>query len=180
MAPPLAPPSRLPTSILLIDDSAFTRRLVRGMLRSIGYTRITEAPSGRAALRSLKTHPVDVILLDWRMPQGGGAEVLARVRASDTPRTAVTPVIIMSAHVDIALLQQAAELDASSVIVKPFSVSVLKSHVDAALGQVDAKAAPLLEARRAPAASPAQPEAEPAAHPRATPGEFDDTEIVYL
>jgi len=180
MAPPLAPPSRLPTSILLIDDSAFTRRLVRGMLRSIGYTRIVEAQSGRAAMRYLKTHPVDVILLDWRMPQGGGAEVLARLRASDTPRTAVTPVIIISAHVDIALLQQAAELDASSVIVKPFSVSVLKSHVDAALGHVDTKPAPLLDPRQSPAPALAQPETEPAPDPRAAPGDPDDTEIVYL
>ena len=122
-------------TILLVEHSGFTRRLVRGMLRSLGYTRVAEAASAHAALRHLRTHSVDLILLDWRLPHLNGADLLVRLRSGDNPRTAITPVIVVSAHVDLALLHRAAELDARSVIAKPFSLSVLQTHIEAALGR---------------------------------------------
>ena len=120
--------------VLLIDDSAFTRRLIRGMLKDLGFASISEAPNGAVAEKLLRTHRFDVILVDWRMPTQDGATFLTNLRASSNAQTAMTPVIVISAHVDLSLLEKAAELGARSVVVKPFSVSVLKSHVDAVTG----------------------------------------------
>ncbi len=147
--------------VLLVDDSAFTRRLIRGMLKDLGFASISEAPNGAVAEKLLKTHRFDAILVDWRMPVVDGATFLANLRANSNAQTAMTPVIVISAHVDLPLLQKAADLGARSVIVKPFSIAVLKSHIDAATGGVEL-----------PRGAPPPPVA-PAA-------EEDPYEIVYL
>lgn len=157
--------------ILLIEDSAFTRRLLRGMLKELGFQAVTEAANGIEAEKLLKLHRFDVMLIDWRMPLQDGAEFLTRLRTHDNPVCAATPAIIISAHVDLALLQRAATLGAQSVIVKPFSMQVLKSHIDAALSR------PLDRAEPAPPPAieaPAEVEVLPAAT------DEDPYEIVYL
>ncbi len=154
--------------ILLIEDSAFTRRLLRGMLKDLGFQAVTEAPDGLEAEKLLKLHRFDAMLIDWRMPRQDGAEFLAKLRAHDNPVTAATPAIVISAHVDLALLQQAATLGAQSVVVKPFSLQVLKSHLDAALARPIDRALP-----------DPKPAATPVEEPKPAP-EDDAYEIVYL
>lgn len=162
--------------ILLVEDSAFTRRLLRGMLKELGFQAVTEAPDGLEAEKLLKLHRFDVMLIDWRMPRQDGAEFLARLRAHDNPVTAATPAIIISAHVDLGLLQKAATLGAQSVVVKPFSLQVLKSHIDAALDRPIDRATPGAKSR-----TKQLEEAEPAAAPSPDTAPEDDAyEIVYL
>lgn len=162
--------------ILLIEDSAFTRRLLRSMLKELGFQAVTEAPDGLEAEKLLKLHRFDIMLVDWRMPRQDGAEFLARLRAHDNPVTAATPAIVISAHVDLALLQKAATLGAQSVVVKPFSQQVLKSHLDAALARPIDRAVPEAKSRTTPADEP-----ESAAVPSPdTDPEGEDYEIVYL
>lgn len=156
--------------ILLIEDSAFARRLLRGMLKELGYQAVTEAGNGIEAEKLLKLHRFDVMLVDWRMPLQDGAEFLTRLRAHDNPVCAATPAIIISAHVDLTVLQKAATLGAQSVIVKPFSMQVLRSHIDAALSK------PLDRAMPAPPLAVSTP-----ADAEAVTGPTDDPyEIVYL
>ncbi|QGZ34906.1 response regulator [Stappia indica] len=162
--------------VLLIEDSAFTRRLLRGMLKDLGFQAVTEASDGLEAEKLLKLHRFDAMLIDWRMPRQDGAEFLARLRAHDNPVTAATPAIIISAHVDLALLQKAATLGAQSVVVKPFSLQVLKSHIDAALARPIDRAVPDARSGARPAAQP-----EPVAVPEPGPAPEDDAyEVVFL
>lgn len=150
-----------PTRIMIVDDSNFARRLIRGMLRSAGYEWVSEARDGLAAEWALSTHTPDIILLDWRMPRMGGAGFLTRLKQSPLRQIARIPVIVASGNVDHDMLYQAKALGAEAVIVKPFSVKVLDSHIQSVVSKtthlrrtgtaVDVIAPPF-EERPAPAA----------------------------
>jgi two-component system chemotaxis response regulator CheY len=165
-------------AVMLVERSAFTRRLVRSLLKELGIDTIVEAANATAAEQMLKTHPVDAILLDWSQPEIENARMLARLRRADNPKTAMTPVIITSTRVDLDLLERAANLNASSVLVKPFSRTVLRSHLLAALGDLDAQVPekPLPEIELDD--TPALPDVVPQPAPRQVP--LEDSEIFYL
>jgi two-component system chemotaxis response regulator CheY len=140
---------------MLVERSSFTRRLIKSLLKELGIDNIIEAANATVAEQMLKTHKVDVILLDWSHPGIENARMLARLRRADNPKTAMIPVIITSSRVDLELLERAAHLSASSVLVKPFSQTVLQSHLLAALGDLNArmseKALPDVSPQPAPA-----------------------------
>lgn len=119
------------TKILLVEESVPTRRLLRSMLRDLGYNRVEEAGDVTTADKLLKGHTFDVILLDWRKPRLEGIGLLRRLRANESPVAAMTPVLVMSSAIDLAMLQMAASLGAHSVLTKPFSLAVLRSHLEA-------------------------------------------------
>jgi two-component system chemotaxis response regulator CheY len=194
------------TKILLVEESAPTRRLLRGMLRDLGYTRVEEAGDVTTADKLLKGHTFDVILLDWRKPRLEGIGLLRRLRGNESPVAAMTPVIVMSSAIDLALLQMAASLGARSVLTKPFSLGVLRSHLEALAGasSVQVQRAPKTRAAPAPTSEPtaaplvtppAAPESEPEPEPEAGPepspealqealpepvAEPDEADIFYL
>lgn len=142
-------------AVMLVERSSFTRRLIKSLLKELGIDNIIEAANATVAEQMLKTHKVDVILLDWSHPGIENARMLARLRRADNPKTAMIPVIITSSRVDLELLERAAHLSASSVLVKPFSQTVLQSHLLAALGDLNArmseKALPDVSPQPAPA-----------------------------
>lgn len=118
--------------ILLVEESGPTRRLVRAMLCDLDYVLVEEAPDVETAERLLKSHAFDAILLNWRRASPGSVGFLARLRANESPVVAMTPVIVVTADLDLATLQKAAELGACSVLTKPFSPRQLKSHLETA------------------------------------------------
>ena len=151
--------------ILLVEESGPTRRLVRGMLRDLGYVHVEEAHDPDTAEKRLKGHAFDIILLDWRRPRMDGVGFLTRLRANESPVIAMTPVIVVSADIDLTTLQKAAELGAHSVLTKPFSLRVLKSHLEAV--GADGR---LPSTRQTPApATPVAPVAPVAFAPRKKP-----------
>ncbi|MCA1243660.1 response regulator [Stappia stellulata] len=165
-------------AVMLVERSAFTRRLIKSLLKELGIDDVIEAANATAAEQMLKTHPVDAILLDWSQPELENARMLARLRRADNPKTAMTPVIITSTRVDLELLERAANLNASSVLVKPFSQTVLRSHLLAALGDLDAPVAEKPPQDAAQDDTPASPDPTPQPDPRQVPPE--DSEIFYL
>jgi len=75
--------------VLVVDDFATMRRIVKNILKQIGFTKITEADDGSTALAALKNEKVDLIISDWNMPKVSGLDLLKAVRSDasmkDTP-----------------------------------------------------------------------------------------------
>ncbi|MAA98871.1 MAG: hypothetical protein CMN87_16380 [Stappia sp.] len=177
--------------ILLVEESGPTRRLVRGMLRDLDYVHVEEAHDTDTAEKLLKGHAFDLVLLDWRPPRMDGIGLLGRMRASESPIVAMTPVIVVSAGIDLSTLQKAAELGAHSVLTKPFSLRVLKSHLEAigadrrlpSTRQTQEPAAPAAAVafapRKKPAPAPA-PETPPVPDMPATTNAPDESDIFYV
>lgn len=124
---PTTPPAQ---TILLVEDEATVRRLLRIVLEQRGY-RVLEADRGEAALGICRTHegPIDLLLTDVRMPGMNGL-YLAQQVVSLRPRTRV---LYMSADVNRAPLSHLLLTSQASFIQKPFSVEVLAEKVREAL-----------------------------------------------
>ena len=114
--------------VLVIDDNAMNRELARGMLEALG-AEVTESGSGHEALEQLALIPVDVVLLDLRMPIMGGVEVLRRLRAQDGPNRYV-PALAFTADAETGNRADLAGFE--GVVRKPISVSELAVVVAAA------------------------------------------------
>ena len=129
--PAAAVEDRLPilnARVLVVDDNPLNRELARGMLEALG-AEVTEGASGHEALEQLALIPVDVLLLDLRMPIMGGQEVLRRLRAQDGPNRYV-PVLAFTADAETG---DRADLEGfEGVVRKPISVSELAAVVAAA------------------------------------------------
>ena len=117
--------------VLLVDDNAFFRKLERSMLRQLGVAKITEASDGLEALERVLNRDCDIILLDWKMPEFSGSEFLISLREKDDPYFRSIPVIVVTGFAKKSLVLKAVELGASGVIVKPFSISLLKQRIEA-------------------------------------------------
>lgn len=113
--------------ILVVDDSAFDRDLVAGLLRRAGFTRVETAGGGEQALRRLRRSSPDLVLLDLVMPGLGGIEVLARLRAE--PRLARLPVLVLTSLSSPEDRNLAFERGATDVVAKPVDPVELVARV---------------------------------------------------
>ena len=118
--------------VLLVDDDRALRQLVRATLPEEWFE-IAEAESGRDALAKADQRRPDLVVLDWRMPEGSGAEVLARLKAHD----ATIRVVVLTAEKELRERDAARRLGADEFLTKPFSplrlLDVLERLVDAPL-----------------------------------------------
>ena len=103
-----------PVNALIIDDEAHLRVLLRVLLKQLGIETVWEAPDGSTALEQAAAHKPDVILLDINLPQVGGLEVLAKLKAAH-PRI---PVIIVSSQSTMKTVIQTRELGAEAYVLK--------------------------------------------------------------
>lgn len=131
--PPLAPPTESSPaeccikSILLVDDTASNRTVVKAFLKNTGV-KISEACNGAEALEHLENHPVDLILLDMKMPVMDGRETLAEMERRGG-RIAATPVIMLTANAAPEDRDRYLALGVSGYIAKPVKKSVLLSEI---------------------------------------------------
>ncbi len=114
--------------ILIVDDFATMRRIIKNLLRDLGYTNITEADDGNSALPLLQTGNFDFLVTDWNMPGMPGIELLKAVRAM--PKTAKLPVLMVTAESKREQIVAAAQAGVSGYIVKPFTAVTLKEKID--------------------------------------------------
>lgn len=120
---------------LVVDDFSAMRRVVRGLLKELGYTRISEADSGAAALKLLEANdpPVSFVLMDWNMNGMNGLALLKAIRSARELQH--LPVLMVTAEAKKEIIIAAAEAGADGYIVKPFSASVLKQKLDKILSK---------------------------------------------
>ncbi len=120
----LTPKSR----ILVVDDFPTMRKIVRGVLKQLGYTNIEEAEDGQQAISILEQSPYDFVVSDWNMPNMTGLELLKAVRAN--PKTKHIPFLMVTAEADKANIVEAVKAGVSSYVVKPFNAGTLKEKID--------------------------------------------------
>ena len=108
---------------MVVDDSRALRRILGDMLRQFGFE-VFDAGNGREALARLQTTgPVDLVLVDWNMPEMNGLEFVRAVRADATYEQ--MPLIMVTTETEIEQMQSALESGANEYVMKPFTSDVI-------------------------------------------------------
>jgi two-component system chemotaxis response regulator CheY len=113
--------------ILVVDDFATMRKVIRNLLKQVGYENIVEAEDGVTALKALKSQKIDFIISDWNMPNMTGIELLKAVRADEDLKT--TPFLMVTAEALQDNVITAVKAGVSNYIVKPFTAEVLNDKI---------------------------------------------------
>jgi two-component system chemotaxis response regulator CheY len=114
--------------ILIVDDFSTMRRIVRNLLKEIGYNNADEAEDGQVALNKLKSESFDFVVSDLNMPNMNGFERLHAVRAD--PALKSLPVLLVTAEAKKEDIITAAQAGASGYIVKPFTKATLEEKLN--------------------------------------------------
>lgn len=113
--------------VLVVDDFATMRKVVRNLLKQVGYEDIVEAEDGVMALKALKSQKIDVIVSDWNMPNMSGLELLKAVRAD--AELGKTPFLMVTAEALQDNVVAAVKAGVNNYIVKPFTAEVLNEKI---------------------------------------------------
>jgi two-component system chemotaxis response regulator CheY len=109
--------------VLIVDDFATMRRILRNILKQIGLKNITEAENGKAALKELRSDKFDLVLCDWNMPEMPGIELLNQVRSDEQLKG--IPFVMVTAEAKKENILEAVKAGVSSYIVKPFTAETV-------------------------------------------------------
>ncbi|HWP20403.1 MAG TPA: chemotaxis response regulator CheY [Burkholderiaceae bacterium] len=112
---------------LIVDDFSTMRRIVRGLLKEIGYNNAEEAEDGAVALQMLKAGKYDFVVSDINMPNMNGFELLAAIKADESLKH--LPVLMVTAEARKEDIIRAAQDGAAGYIVKPFTKATLEEKV---------------------------------------------------
>ncbi len=118
-------PSKI--KFLVVDDFSTMRRIVRNLLKELGYTNAEEAEDGAVALQKLKGGGFDFVISDWNMPNMDGLQLLQAVRADEALKH--LPVLMITAEAKKENIIAAAQSGASGYIVKPFTAGTLNDKL---------------------------------------------------
>ncbi|MCU0581369.1 MAG: chemotaxis response regulator CheY [Syntrophales bacterium] len=113
--------------ILIVDDFATMRKVIRNLLKQSGYENIVEAEDGVNALKILKSQKIDFIVSDWNMPNMSGLELLKAVRADEDLKT--LPFLMVTAEALQENVVAAVKAGVSNYIVKPFTSETLDEKI---------------------------------------------------
>lgn len=120
--------------ILIVDDHEPIRKILKSLLKKIGFGDVQEAVDGIEALRMLKQSKFDVVLLDWNMPNMSGLDVLKEIRKDETLKG--VRVIMVTAETSKEKVLEAINLGVSEYVVKPFTPEVLKKKIESVINKV--------------------------------------------
>lgn len=114
--------------ILIVDDFSTMRRIIKNLLRDLGFNNTQEADDGITALPMLKTGNFDFLVTDWNMPGMTGIDLLKAVRADESLKT--LPILMVTAEAKREQIVEAAQAGVNGYVVKPFTAAVLKEKID--------------------------------------------------
>ena len=114
--------------VLVVDDFSTMRRIVKNLLRDLGFTNIQEADDGNTALPMLQNGSFDFVVTDWNMPGMQGIDLLKAIRADSN--LAHIPVLLITAEPKKEQIIMAAQAGVNGYIVKPFTARTLKTKID--------------------------------------------------
>jgi two-component system chemotaxis response regulator CheY len=118
--------------ILVVDDFATMRKIVRKQLETLGFKNITEAEDGDIAFEKLENNKFELIISDWNMPNMMGLEFLRKVRAKEGYQDVLF--LMVTAESQKANVLDAAQAGASAYIIKPFTIDLLKAKLEQLFG----------------------------------------------
>ncbi|HAO93657.1 MAG: histidine kinase [Deltaproteobacteria bacterium GWC2_56_8] len=122
--------------ILVVDDFSTMRRIIKNILKEIGYTNVDEADDGSTALEKLKSARFDFVVTDWNMPNMPGIDLLKAIRQD--PDLKATPVLMVTAEAAKENVMTAVAAGVNNYIVKPFTAAALKERIDLILEKLKA------------------------------------------
>ncbi|NCD25511.1 MAG: response regulator [Deltaproteobacteria bacterium] len=114
--------------VLIVDDFSTMRRIIKNILRQLGFNNILEADDGTSAWETLNRDQIDFIISDWNMPQMTGIELLRKVRASE--EFADLPFLMVTAEAQQENIIEAVQAKVSNYIVKPFTAETLGQKIN--------------------------------------------------
>ncbi len=114
--------------VLVVDDFSTMRRIVKNLLRDLGFTNIQEADDGNTALPMLQGGDFDFVVTDWNMPGMQGIDLLKAIRAD--ANLSHIPVLLITAEAKKEQIIMAAQAGVNGYIVKPFTAATLKTKLD--------------------------------------------------
>ncbi|HTN32144.1 MAG TPA: chemotaxis response regulator CheY [Pseudomonas sp.] len=114
--------------ILIVDDFSTMRRIIKNLLRDLGFTNTTEADDGLTALPMLQSGNFDFLVTDWNMPGMNGIDLLRAVRADE--RLKNLPVLMVTAEAKRDQIIEAAQAGVNGYVVKPFTAQGLKDKIE--------------------------------------------------
>lgn len=121
--------------ILIVDDFSTMRRIIKNLLRDLGFNNTAEADDGKTALPMLKTGEFQFLVTDWNMPGMQGIDLLKAVRSEENIKT--LPVLMVTAEQKREQIVAAAEAGVSGYIVKPFTAATLKEKIDKIFARIE-------------------------------------------
>jgi len=121
-------PDRTSLKFLVVDDFSTMRRIVRNLLKELGFTNVDEAEDGAVALAKLRDGNFEFVVSDWNMPNMDGLTLLQNVRADARLKT--VPFLMITAEAKKENIIAAAQAGASGYIVKPFTAATLQEKLD--------------------------------------------------
>ncbi len=113
--------------ILVVDDMVTMRRIVKNILKQVGFANIDEAENGQEALQKLRADTFGFVVSDWNMPVMTGIEMLRAIRADD--KLKAIPVLMVTAEAQQANLVEAIQAGVSNYIVKPFTAETMQDKL---------------------------------------------------
>ena len=122
--------------ILVVDDFSTMRRIIKNLLRELGYNNVVEADDGNTALPILQKGGIDFLITDWNMPGMTGLELLKHVRADANLKD--LPTLMVTAEAKREQIMEAAQAGVNGYIVKPFTAATLREKIDKIFERVQA------------------------------------------
>lgn len=116
---------------LIVEDMDVMRKIVVEQLRKMGFGQVYQAENGRRALELLEELPIDIVLMDWGMPNGGGADLLKAIRKQ--AKWQHLPLMLVTANTHRSMIQEAIKYGVVDIIAKPFTSKTLQDRVLQAL-----------------------------------------------
>ncbi|MDV5353371.1 chemotaxis response regulator CheY [Enterobacter asburiae] len=113
---------------LVVDDFATMRRIVRNLLKDLGFNRVEEAEDGLDVLNKLRADAFDFVISDWNMPNMDGLQLLTEIRNDANLKT--MPVLMVTAEAKKENIIAAAQAGASGYVVKPFTAATLEEKLN--------------------------------------------------
>jgi len=114
--------------ILVVDDFSTMRRIIKNLLRDLGFTNTHEADDGNTALPMLKSGDFDFLITDWNMPGMQGIDLLKAVRSDEKLKN--LPVLMVTAESKREQIIEAAQAGVNGYIVKPFTAATLQEKLN--------------------------------------------------
>jgi two-component system chemotaxis response regulator CheY len=123
-------PLDLSMNVLVVDDFLTMRRILKNILKQVGFSNMQEAEDGAQALEIIKSGAtkIDLVIADWNMPKMTGIELLKAIRADES--TKALPVIMVTAEAQKSRVLEAVQAGVSNYIVKPFTAETVKAKLD--------------------------------------------------
>jgi two-component system chemotaxis response regulator CheY len=120
-------PADLSIKILVVDDMVTMRRIVKNILKQLGFGNIDEAENGQEALQKLRADTFGFVVSDWNMPVMTGIDMLRAIRADE--KLKAIPVLMVTAEAQQSNLIEAVQAGVSNYIVKPFTAETMQEKI---------------------------------------------------